>query len=50
MMRVSKAQVVMVDDKVTTGVKGAKDAGMRVVLSRTGEFNERELESMVAPD
>lgn len=49
-MGLDKSQVIMVGDKVSTDVKGAKDFGIRVLLLKTGEFNERELDGSVAPD
>jgi len=49
-MGLRKAQVVMVGDKVTTDIKGAKDFGIRAALLRTGEYDERDLEGVETPD
>jgi len=43
-------QVLMVGDKVSTDIAGANAAGIRSVLLRTGEFDERELAGPVRPD
>lgn len=43
-------QVLMVGDKVSTDIAGANAAGIRSVLLRTGEFDERELAGSVRPD
>ena len=49
-MRLSKAQVVMVGDKVSSDIKGAQGVGLRSVLLRTGEFRERQLVAAPQPD
>lgn len=49
-MGLSREQVMMVGDKVATDVRGAKGFGMRVVLLRTGEYDERELVGVEPPD
>jgi ribonucleotide monophosphatase NagD (HAD superfamily) len=49
-MGLGKDEVVMVGDRVSTDIKGAKDFGMRAVLLRTGEFEEPDLASGVEPD
>jgi len=43
-------QALMVGDKVSTDIAGANAAGIRSVLLRTGEFDERELAGSVRPD
>jgi HAD superfamily hydrolase (TIGR01458 family) len=49
-MGLGKDEVVMVGDRVSTDIKGAKDFGMRAVLLRTGEFEGPDLASGVEPD
>jgi ribonucleotide monophosphatase NagD (HAD superfamily) len=49
-MGLEKSEVVMVGDKVSTDVVGAKAFGFRSVLLRTGEFDERELLGGIEPD
>lgn len=44
-----REQVLMVGDKVSTDIAGANAAGIRSVLLRTGEFDERELAGPVQP-
>ncbi|MEJ2209267.1 MAG: HAD hydrolase-like protein, partial [Anaerolineae bacterium] len=43
-------EVLMVGDKVSSDIAGANAAGIRSVLLRTGEFDERELAGPVRPD
>ncbi len=50
MMGLDKSEVIMVGDRVSTDVKGAKEFGIRSVLLRTGEFDERELDGSIEPD
>lgn len=45
-----RAEVVMVGDRVSSDIAGARGAGLRSVLVRTGEFDERELAAGVRPD
>ncbi len=49
-MGLDKSQVAMVGDRVSTDVEGARAFGIRSVLLRTGEFDERELQEGVEPD
>lgn len=49
-MGLGKQEVVMVGDRVSTDVRGAKAAGIRSILLRTGEFDPRELDGQVQPD
>lgn len=45
-----KQAVIMVGDRVSSDVAGAKHAGLRSVLLRTGEFDPRHLDGSVQPD
>jgi HAD superfamily hydrolase (TIGR01458 family) len=49
-MEMDKSEVIMVGDGVSTDVKGAKEFGIRSVLLRTGEFDERDLCGGIEPD
>ena len=49
-MGLEKSKVVMVGDKVSTDIVGAKNSGLRSVLLKVGEFDERELLAGVEPD
>lgn len=49
-MRLRKDEVVMVGDRVCSDIKGANDFGIRSILLRTGEFDERDLNGDVRPD
>jgi len=49
-MGLEKSEVVMVGDKVSTDIVGAKAFGIRSVLLRTGEFDEREFRGGIVPD
>lgn len=49
-MEMDKGGVIMVGDRVSSDVKGAKEFGIRSVLLRTGEFDERDLEGSIEPD
>jgi ribonucleotide monophosphatase NagD (HAD superfamily) len=49
-MGLEKSEVVMVGDKVSTDMVGAKAFGIGSVLLRTGEFDERELRVGIEPD
>jgi HAD superfamily hydrolase (TIGR01458 family) len=49
-MGLEKHQVIVVGDRVHTDVLGARNAGLRAVLVRTGEFDPRELQGEVQPD
>lgn len=43
-------EVVMVGDRMSTDIAGARDAGLRAALVRTGEFDERDLAGKLQPD
>jgi len=45
-----KREVLMVGDRVSTDIEGAKEFGIRTVLLRTGEFDESDLIEGVEPD
>lgn len=47
---VDHAQVVMIGDRVATDVLGARRAGIKSVLVKTGEFKESDLSSDELPD
>jgi ribonucleotide monophosphatase NagD (HAD superfamily) len=49
-MDIEKSKVLMVGDKITTDIVGAKKAGLRSVLVKTGEFDERDLDCDIKPD
>lgn len=49
-MGLQKREVLMVGDRVSTDVEGAKGFGIRTVLLRTGEFDESDLVEGVEPD
>ena len=49
-MGLDKRQVVAVGDRVHTDILGARNAGLRSILVRTGEYDPRELQDEVMPD
>ena len=49
-MSVPKEAVVMVGDRVLSDILGAQRAGIRSVLVKTGEFNQKDLNSEIQPD
>ena len=49
-MKVDRRRVLMVGDRVSTDVQGAKAAGIKSVLVKTGEFKESDLTGNVQPD
>ena len=49
-MGLGRREVVMVGDRVSTDVKGAKRFGMASILVRTGEYGEDDTEVEVEPD
>jgi ribonucleotide monophosphatase NagD (HAD superfamily) len=49
-MDIEKGKVLMVGDRITTDIVGAKKAGPRSVLVKTGEFGESELDCDIKPD
>ncbi len=46
----NKSEVLMVGDRVSSDVKGAKESGLGTVLVRTGEYDERDLVEGPEPD
>jgi HAD superfamily hydrolase (TIGR01450 family) len=49
-MDVEKNAVLMVGDRVSSDIRGAKNAGIKSVLVKTGEFKESDLAGDVQPD
>jgi len=49
-MELGKNEVVMVGDQISTDIKGAKAFGIRSILIKTGEYDEKELDGCIAPD
>jgi len=49
-MSVERNRVLMVGDKVSTDIVGARNAGLTSVLVKTGEFRESDLENEIQPD
>ncbi len=49
-MDVEKNAVLMVGDRVSSDMRGAKNAGIKSVLVKTGEFKESDLAGDVQPD
>lgn len=49
-MNLDKNEVVMVGDRISTDIKGAKNIGIKSILLKTGEFDERDLNSDIKPD
>lgn len=49
-MGLAKSQVLVVGDRLSTDVQGAKDFGLRSALVKTGEFDERDLDGDLQPD
>jgi HAD superfamily hydrolase (TIGR01458 family) len=49
-MGLDPTEVVMIGDRVATDVLGAKGVGMRSILVKTGEFQERDLAGEIQPD
>lgn len=49
-MNLDKSEVFMVGDKISTDIKGAKNAGIKSILIKTGEFDEKDLNSNIKPD
>jgi HAD superfamily hydrolase (TIGR01458 family) len=43
-------EVIMVGDRIDSDIQGAKNAGMRSILVKTGEFREADLTSGIEPD
>ncbi len=49
-LKLDKKEVLMVGDRVSTDIKGARQYGIKSVLLRTGEFNEADLTEGIEPD
>jgi len=49
-MGLKKDEVVMVGDRISSDVKGAKTFGIKSILIKTGEFDEKELDGSIEPD
>ena len=49
-MDIEKGKALMVGDKITTDVVGAKKAGIRSALVKKGEFKESDLDCDIKPD
>ncbi|MBM4445825.1 MAG: HAD-IIA family hydrolase [Chloroflexi bacterium] len=45
-----KNKIIMVGDRISTDILGARNAGLKTALVKTGEFRESDLESPVIPD
>lgn len=46
----NQSEVLVVGDRVSTDILGAKNAGLRSALVKTGEFRPADLESGIQPD
>ena len=49
-MNLQKHEVVIVGDRLSTDVLGAREFGISSILVKTGEFNEEDLKSDIQPD
>jgi ribonucleotide monophosphatase NagD (HAD superfamily) len=49
-LEVDRKNVLMVGDRVATDIIGARAAGIKSVLVKTGEFKECDLDGDVQPD
>jgi HAD superfamily hydrolase (TIGR01458 family) len=49
-INVDRAEVLMIGDRVATDILGARRAGIKSVLVKTGEFKESDLTGDVQPD
>ena len=47
---IDRSEVLMVGDRVSTDIAGARQAGIPSVLVKTGEFKPEDLESDIQPD
>jgi NagD protein len=43
-------KILMVGDRISTDISGARNAGLKTALVKTGEFRESDLESPITPD
>jgi HAD superfamily hydrolase (TIGR01458 family) len=50
MVGIDRAEVLMVGDRVSTDIIGARQAGIPSVLVKTGEFKPEDLEGDIQPD
>lgn len=50
MMQASAASSLMIGDDIVGDVQGAKNAGLRAILVRTGKFRPADLQSGIEPD
>ena len=51
MGNIDRSKILMVGDKISTDIRGAKEVGLKTVLVKTGEFQASHLESPIAaPD
>jgi HAD superfamily hydrolase (TIGR01458 family) len=51
MGNIDRSKILMVGDKISTDLQGAKEVGLKTVLVKTGEFQASHLESPIAaPD
>ncbi len=49
-LEIDRKNVLMVGDRVATDIIGARAAGIKSVLVKTGEFKESDLDGTVQPD
>lgn len=49
-MELEKSEVIILGDRVSTDIKGANNFGIKSVLIKTGEFDERDIEGNIKPD
>jgi HAD superfamily hydrolase (TIGR01458 family) len=45
-----REDVIMVGDRITTDIAGARKSGLKSVLLKTGEFQEQDLQTSIQPD